>query len=236
MTEENPAKKDTLSDSLIIRAWPKVIFLYPTFLAALIAGIWTRTAMDGSETAVSILPATPGRIFWWVLMVNILILAFDFTRGEFIALILAFGVVTLGIILLNQQWEFVRPVATMLDHIRLVAHPHFYMMIAVGLGLMFLAVFIQTRWDYWELTHNELLHHNGLWGTVQRYPAPQLRMTKDIVDLFEFALWGSGRLVLKPRGEHRDIVLDNVLFINSIEDRIQEKLSTLQVRINADED
>ena len=86
------------------------------------------------------------------------------------------------------------------------------------------------------LTHNELLHHNGLWGTVQRYPAPQLRMTKDIVDLFEFALWGSGRLVLKPRGEHRDIVLDNVLFINSIEDRIQEKLSTLQVRINADED
>jgi hypothetical protein len=284
--------------SVLIRARPKVIFLYPTFLAAVLGWAWTGAELgnyDAIEDVANevlqddgqvdklisgleerggsrhVLEATlredlaldeaaaqqlilqleqrgaltegggleqtslaPGRIFWWVFCINMLVLGFDFSRGEFVAILMAFAVVTLSIILLNQRWEFVLPVAETLSHIKLWAHPHFYLLIACALAVIFIAVWVVGKFDYWEITHQELLHHRGLMGDVERYPAPSLRMTKEIVDLFEYCLAGSGRLVLHPQGSTRSTVLDNVLFVNHIEKRIQEMLSTLKVTVDMD--
>jgi hypothetical protein len=216
--------------TVVIRSRPKIVFLYPTFLAALVAGLWTLAQM-GQGVPLEDVSLTPGRIFWWVFVINLAAMAFDFTRGEFVALVLFFGVITLSIFILDSKWHLVEPVQRALAHVQLRAHPHLYLLMAAAMGLTFLLVFFGGRFDYWEVTHNELLHHRGLLGDVERFPAPNLRMTKEITDLFEFCLLGAGRLVLHPQGAQRSIVLENVLFVNRLEQQIQGMLAQLAVTI-----
>lgn len=222
--------RDDLERPVYIREYAKVVFLYPTFIAALIAGLWTWAGMGDAE--LQGITLGPGRLFWLVFSVNMLTLAFDFGRGQFVLLMTTFILAVLVVILLDREWQFAKPVAAVLGHIQLKAHPHMYYLFAVTLGVIFVVVFIYTRFEYWELTHNELLHHHGLFGNVERYPSPNLRMTKEITDVFEFVLAGSGRLVLQPQGTTRAIVLDNVLFVNRIEKRIQHMLGSLKVSVD----
>lgn len=216
--------------SVKIRSPSKIVFLYPTLIVAVLAGVWTMASMYGSS--LQEISPVPGQLFWWTFVINMLVLAFDFSRGEFFALVLAFGTVSLSVILINQNWHFVEPLRDAMSMVKLIAHPHFYFMIALALGGIFVAVFFYTRFDYWEITHNELLHHHGLLGNVERFPAPDLRMTKEITDVFEYVLMGSGRLVIHPRGASRATVLENVPFVNRKEEHIQRMLSTLSVTVD----
>jgi hypothetical protein len=220
--------------SVIIRSRPKVVFLYPTLLAALVAGLWTWFAMR-SGVPLDQVTLTPGRIFFWTFAINLAAMAFDFTRGEFVALILFFGVCILGTFMLDERFGFVTPIRVALSHVKLVAHPHLYLLLAGALGATYAIMILNGRFDYWELTHNELKHHRGLLGDIERYPAPNLRLTKEITDVFEYFLLGSGRLVLQPQGAARAITLENVLLVDRIEGQIQTMLSQLAVTIEKDE-
>ncbi|MEZ6183520.1 MAG: hypothetical protein R3F62_00745 [Planctomycetota bacterium] len=228
-----PAPKSAADDRVTIRSPSKVIFLYPTLIAAVIAGLWTlfTVGLGVPENDALAQHLGPGRLFWWTFSINMLVLAFDFTRGSFVALVLAFGLVTLGIVLVDQDLGFVRPVQGWLSGIRLYATPTFYFMFAGTLLLVFAAVWVYVRFDYWEITHNELLHHHGFLGDVERYPAPEMRMSKEITDVFEYVLLGSGRLVLHPRGSERATVLENVPFVRSKEKRIQAMLASFSVTV-----
>lgn len=231
------AKASEECHSVVIRERPKVIFLYPTLLAALIAAVWTYFGVSGGGPLdIDQLPLGPGRLFWWTFAINMLALAFDFTRGEFVAVVLFFGFAILGIVLLDQNLNVVRPVQEALSHIKLLAHPHLYLMIALALAVVLVGVAVMGRFDYWEITHNEILHHKGFLGDLKRYPAPNLRLQKEIPDLFEYCLFfpfgGSGRIVLHPQGADRSVVLDNVIGVNRIEERIQKMLSSLQVKFD----
>ena len=104
------------------------------------------------------------------------------------------------------------------------------------LGMLFLytVVMISRRFDYWEVRGNELLHHHGLLSDLERFSAPNLRIDKEINDVFEYMLLRSGRLILHPSQERRAIVLDNVFFINDKEEKITKMLGALQVRVRTD--
>ncbi len=233
MTEDKQEPKEC--KSVIIRARPKVVFFYPTLLVALLAGFWTLTSLGGgiplAETSL-----TPGRIFWWVFFVNLLAIGFDFTRGEFVALVLFFGFSVLAIILLDERFDLVAPVQNALSTVNLRAHPHFYFMIALAIAIALAGVFALGHFDYWEITHNEILHHKGFLGDLERFPAPNLRLSKEIPDLFEYSLFfplgGTGRIVIHPHGSSRTVVLDNVIGVNKIEARIQTMLASLQVKVD----
>lgn len=220
---------------VIIRERPKVIFLYPLCIAAIIAGVWTMVEMNGGKPLAEVSMA-PGRIFWWTFLINMVAMAFDFNRGSFLALILAFAAATLGIILLDQNFAIVEPIQLMLRHVVLIAHPHIYFMIAGGLALIFLGVWVVGWFDYWEITHNEILHHHGFMGDVKRYPAPSLQLHKEITDLFEYFLFvpfgGAGRIELIPAGSQRAVVLDNCIGVNPIEERTKKMLASLQVKVD----
>jgi hypothetical protein len=234
MTDDRHEQKEECK-SVIIRARPKVVFFYPTLLVALLAGFWTLGSMQaGLQLAEASL--TPGRIFWWVFFVNLLGISFDFTRGEFLALVLFCGFSVLGIILLDERFDLVAPVQNALSTVNLKAHPHFYFMIAIAIAICLAGVFILGHFDYWEITHNEILHHRGFLGDLERFPAPNLRLTKEIPDLFEYSLFfvlgGTGRIVIHPHGSSRSVVLENVIGVNKIETRIQTMLASLQVKVD----
>jgi hypothetical protein len=99
------------------------------------------------------------------------------------------------------------------------------------LGLMYVGVFVKIRFDYWEVRPNELLHHHGFLSSLERYSAPNLRISKEIDDVFEYMLLRCGRLILHPSNEPRAHVLDNVLNIDSKEKAITQMLGALQVQI-----
>ena len=99
------------------------------------------------------------------------------------------------------------------------------------LTLIFIGVWINRRFDYWEVRPNELLHHHGILSDLERFSAPHLRIDKEINDVFEYLLLGSGRLILHPSEERRAIVLDNVFWISGKEKVITSMLGALQVQV-----
>lgn len=228
---------EQIPHSVTIRARPKVVFLWPLLAAALLAGIWTQVSLS-SGVAWADLSLTPGRIFCWVFVFNLLALSFDFSRGEFLALFLFFTVTILTLLLLDQNLEIglITSMQGGLSKIQVKAHPHFYFVTSAVLIVTLIGVWIQGFFDYWEISHNEILHHKGLLGDLKRYPAPNLRLHKEIPDLFEHCLFlpfgGAGRIVLHPQGSERAVVLDNVIGVNRIESKIQHMLSSLQVKVD----
>jgi hypothetical protein len=88
-----------------------------------------------------------------------------------------------------------------------------------------------VQFDYWEVRPNELLHHHGMLSDLKRYSAPDLRVDKEINDVFEYLLLRSGRLILHPSGEKRAIILENVLFITQKEESLTRMLGALQVQV-----
>jgi len=212
-------------ERVIIRPYPKAIVFYPTMLMAFIAFFWQH-AYPAS--------ALPGQVFFLIFFFNVLTVAFDFTRVIFVATILSLALlVTLGF-LADAKFEsdVFAVIGRAFNWFNLKpADPSFFLAHGCVYLVIFIGVWLQTRFNYWEVKHNELLHHHGIAGDVERFPSPTLRMSKEITDVFEYALLLSGRLVLQPSGSERPIVLDNVVMINSMEKRIEKMLQTLQVSI-----
>ncbi|MBW3596216.1 MAG: hypothetical protein KY475_02960, partial [Planctomycetes bacterium] len=119
--------------------------------------------------------------------------------------------------------------------VRPVANATFYWIVSGLFAVLFLVVMITVRFDYWEVRPNELLHHHGILSDLKRFSAPNLRIDKEINDVFEYFLLRSGRLILQPSSERRAIVLENVLFISRKEEQITKMLGALQVQFRSEE-
>ncbi len=218
--------------SVYLVSYPKIVFLYPTVLAAIFGAIfmWLNdfdAASDGAEI--------PGRIFLAVFMVNLVVVSFDFPRTTSLTWFFAVVAGAVGI------WTFFRfnpnlieGVTVMMSKIRPAASASFYVIFTMGMMFLFLVVIVSRRFDYWEVRGNELLHHHGVLSDLERFAAPNLRIDKEINDVFEYLLLRSGRLILHPSQERRAIVLENVFFINQKEEKITKLLGSLQVRLRSD--
>lgn len=230
MTESKPAGNKPLKPVFLI-SYPKIVLLYPTFLTAIIAGIIMLVVGEASKTAEWL-----GVIFLWMFGVNIVVLAFDFPRTTSLTLFFLIMAAVLGLILTATSFpSFMPAVYDLLTKIRPHANATFYFCFASILAMIYLVVFVLVRFDYWEIRPNELLHHHGFMSNLERFNAPNLRITKEIDDVFEYMLFRSGRLILQPSSEPRAFVLDNVMFINRREAEITEMLGSLQVRIRHDD-
>ncbi|MEX0717664.1 MAG: hypothetical protein WD066_13810 [Planctomycetaceae bacterium] len=216
-------------DHIYLVSYPKIVFLYPTFFAAVAAGVYMLFAKgDGDATAAHMVAL----IFLVLLALNLVVFSFDFPRTTSLTLFFFVVALVVGLWSLATLKPGLMPAAlrffTSLDPL---ANATFYFMFAGVLGLIFIGVAVSVRFDYWEVRPNELLHHHGILSDLKRYPAPQLRIDKEINDVFEYLLLRSGRLILHPSQERRAIVLDNVFFINRKEEQITRMLGALQVQV-----
>jgi hypothetical protein len=254
-----------------IFVWPKVIFLYPTAIVALIcwAGMWMnndRTTdprrplkeavsakhLAAEHSSISDLPAsnmdkvdrfkTPqnllAMLFLGMFAFNLLIMALDFPRFTLVAWILA-GLLFLFVVLWIGSYfevDLLKPIHAIFSSIYAVANRGFYLMVFVTLMLVFAVIYI-TRWlDYWEVLPNEILHHHGPLSDLERYPTMNLKFDKEIPDVLEWLMLGSGRLVLHVPNVSKALVLDNVLFITAKEQALKKVMSRLDVRVTTDQE
>jgi hypothetical protein len=159
-------------------------------------------------------------------------LAFNFPRTSSLSLLFLLVAIVMGCVLLCVLKPEVLPyVAGTLREFHPLANASFYWVFSLSLGLATLGAIIVARFDCWEARPNELLHHQGLWGDLDRFPAPGVRIDKEISDVFEYLLLQSGRLTLHLNSERRAIVLDNVPFITRKERTLTRMLGTLQVAV-----
>jgi len=236
-TQPAPAKKKTPDEltHIFLVPYPKVVFFYPTFLMSLIAGVAMAFGGESALSPENGLAVGMGTAFLFVFAVNLIVLAFDFPRGT--SLTLFFFVVVLvlcGMLFVSKKPDMVPAASSFLTRITPLANATFYFSIAGIFAFIFAIVMVSVRFDYWEIRPNELLHHHGLLSDLKRYSAPNLKIEKEINDVFEYVLLRSGRLILNPSNEDRAIILDNVPFISSKEKKITRLLGALQVQVRRD--
>ena len=78
------------AESVIIRPWPKVVFLYPTFVASTIFFLL-------SWLNIGVAPETLGNTWMLVFLLNILVFSFDFSRIW--SIVMVFGVALLIVLI-----------------------------------------------------------------------------------------------------------------------------------------
>lgn len=218
--------------AIFLVPYPKIILLYPILLAAIAAAIAMHVfggTVDQEPNRSAIVVA---EIFLAITAVNLVILAFDFPRATSLTLFFFIAAVVMGFVLLVTFKPDVMPLLQdAFARLHPAANATFYWSVAGIMAAIYVAVFISIRFDYWEIRPNELLHHHGILSDLERLSAPNLRIEKEINDVFEYFLLRSGRLILHPSDDRRAIVLENVPFIDRKEESVTRMLGALQVQI-----
>ena len=223
-------------ERIVLISYPKIIFLYPVLLMAIVAACYLSFTGQPLE-ATNVTATAINTIFLAVLAVNLVVLAFDFPRTTSLTLFFFAAAVVLGSVLLFEYYPNALPAVTeTFGKFRPLVNATFYWSLAAVLAGIFLASYIVVHFDYWEVRPNELLHHHGILSNLERFSAPHLRIDKEINDVFEYLLLRSGRLILQPSSERRAIILDNVPFIERKEQALTRMLGALQVQVRSESD
>jgi hypothetical protein len=221
------APPDPDTKSIILVSYPKIVMLYPTYLIAILAGVLSLVLEEKSPHHQVI-----GIVFLVVTGVNLVVLSFDFPRTTSLNLFFVFLVIIMGTVLTSIYVPTLLPNLTnVLKRVDPRANATFYFGFVAMLSLLYIAMMINVRFDYWEVRPNELLHHHGVLSNLERYSAPNLRISKEIDDVFEYMLLRSGRLIIHPTNEPRAFVLETVLGIDKKEMAITKMLGALQVQV-----
>ena len=234
MTETTPTKSPAAPQeppSVIIRPWPKVVFLYPIFLCA--TAFWLISALGGHPPAGEMTKFKwMGDAFLLVTFLNFLVFAFDFSRIKSITIFFGIVAAVFALFWADQNWQVLGVLRGWMDAIDSQMNTWFYGIFSVMMGGILLLVLVNTRFNYYEVNHREILHHHGYLGDVKRWSTEGLEMNKEIYDVAEYVLLRSGRLIFSPMTSKKSIVVDNVYNVNRAEKAINDLLSHVAVRIN----
>lgn len=186
----------------------KTIFYYPTFILAGLTAILTAAFPDHQNMF--------GQIFLFVAFLNGIVVTFEFPRATIITVLMSVAAVILGLYVLNQSFNFFPSIAQFFRDLKVHASWQFYTIISIVGLLMCAGVLFMTRFDWWELTPNELIHHHGLLGDVERFSTNAMKFNKEIVDIFEYAILRSATLLVTLPSQAKPIMLENVMFIGHV--------------------
>ena len=231
-----PVKKESV-ERTVLRPYPKVVYFYLTWIVALVAGIVvamyevpiTAAAIEsGQVDAMRSVQQFWTLLFLLVFTFNLLVVAFQF--GRMISVSIVF--VALSLLFLGLWLGVLSSVFGFLKNVHPRADAKFFLFVFAVFTVIYIFVFIQTRFNYWVVRRNELLHKHGFLGDVKRYHAQNVKIHKEIPDIFEFILLRSGTIIIHPEGEDRAVVLDNIIGINRKEKEFKEILESFAVRLD----
>lgn len=218
---------DNIPDKIILRAWPKMLFLWPSALVALAAGIGTSFTPETSTRW-----EFWGTLFLAVFALNLMVVTFEFPRSTSLTLVLACVALAWILVEINRRYNIIAPLSDFIEALELAAMPDFYFAIFTVYILLLLGMFISTRFNYWEISNNELVHHKGLMQDMERFSTDGLQYTKQITDFFEYLIGRSGRLIVQTPAFEQPIVLDNVIGINRVASTLDTMLEARRVVVN----
>ena len=222
-----PAVADRTPENVIIRPWPKIVFLYPTFVVTTVFFLLSWLGIAGQSG-----PTILGNTFMLVLWLNLLVFSFDFSRIKSITIVITIVALVLLVLWLDNKADITGYLGKVFGSIDIQVNAAFFGFMSAGLGFLLALVFVNSRFNYYEVNAREILHHHGYLGDIQRWSTEGLEMNKEINDVVEYMLMRSGRLIFQPATSKKTIVLDNVASVNRIEQCVNDLLSIVAVRIN----
>ena len=175
-----------------------------------------------------------GLLFLGIFAFNLVVMSLDFPRFTIFAGVLVAAVVLFFLLWLSTFFSLVPPVMRLLEHLYVVANVQFYFLIGMILFLCYVAVYITRFLDYWVILPNEILHNHGPFSDLERFPTFNLKFDKEIPDILEYAMLGSGRLVLHVANERHSITLENIPWISYKEAELKRMMSSMEVRVTDD--
>jgi len=215
-------KKVKHPNEIFIRSYPKVIFYWPLLITSLI--LWLIQALFKSNSTTN--SAALGYAWFIVFFINIFVTAFDFSSTKFFVLILAIVVILLLVVFLVLPNFSVDLTGIEID---LGLPWQFYMTMSIILAFILGIVVISTRFEYYKIERNEIIHKSGIFSTAERFPTKGLRFKKEIPDVFEFFLLRAGRITIMPGRADEVMILSTVLNINKREKQLDWLLSHVSV-------
>ena len=253
-------KKARLKDEVRIYHYPKIIFLYPTLIASIIAalvlsfsdGVYEESATaaavaetqtDNATTTDSESTAHSKRkstvlvtvVFLFLFTFNLFVMAFDFPQSKFLAVVFFIFAIVLGLMVVGvKQPKLMGSFGDLIASINPVADTAFYWTMSALLGFVFIVMYLARLLDYWVIRPNEVIHYHGLPRHTRRFSAPHMRFEMEINDIFEHMMLKSGRLYIRPTGDKEEFVLDNVINVRRKNERVNQILSALQVQLKSD--
>jgi hypothetical protein len=234
-----PAKKDAV-ERTVLRPYPKVVYFYLTWIVSLAAGFACAMyeqpiegIQSGVVTAEQVSKMLSVQLFWTYLFMmvfafNLMVVAFQFGRMTTVSIVF----IVLSLVFLGLWLGILDSVFGWLKDIHPRADAKFFLFLFTVFTVIYVFVFIQTRFNYWVVRRNELLHKHGFLGDVKRYHAQSVTIHKEIPDIFEFLLLRAGSIIIHLEGEDRAVVLENVVGINRKELEVKAILESYAVRID----
>ena len=214
MSEKKPAKHPT---EIYIRSYPKVIFFWPLLITSFV--LWLIQAFNDPNT-------TLGYVWFIVFFVNLFVTAFDFSSTKFFVLILAIVVVILILVFMVLPRFSISLTGLEID---LTLTWQFYMVMTIILLFILGIVIISTRFEYYKIERNEIIHKKGIFSTAERFPSKSLRFKKEIPDVFEFFMLRAGKFTIMPGKADEVMILPTVLNISKKEKQLDWLLSHVSV-------
>jgi len=212
---EKPVKHPS---EIYLRSYPKVIFYWPLLITSLI--LWLIQALSNENNPIL------GYAWFIVFFVNIFVTAFDFSSTKFFLLILAVIIVVLVVAFLVLPNFSVDLTGIEID---LGLPWQFYMVMSIILAFILGIVVLSTRFEYYKIERNEIIHKTGIFSSAERFPAKSMRFKKEIPDVFEFFMLRAGKFTIMPGKADEVMILPTVLNINKREKQLDWLLSHVSV-------
>lgn len=204
---------------VVIRPYPKVVFFYLTWIASLICAIAT------SGATVSDIPSWTGVLWMSAFLFNLLVISFDFNEERTLIVVLAVVAGILALLYTNVLGD----VGSYISGLRPTMNETFYWMIFGAFTVVFVFAWLQSRFDYWVIEPNEVIHRYGVFPKMKRFSTESLRWDKQVPDILERILLASGTIILTVPQEQYPIVIQHVIGIGAVDDRIAAILGVKQV-------
>jgi len=222
MNSQNGKEEKTIEkDQVILRNFPKAIFFTPLFLVSVIFWIVQSFLTD--------LNPWLGIIWVIIFFSNFTVTALDFPSYRVLILVLGIVIIVLLALFLGLI-PTLKQLGIIGQNFRIGLPVEFYMIMTIILGLILGLVMLSTRFDYYRIERNEVIHKTGFFTTsLERYPVRGLRVKKEIPDLFEYFLFKAGTITLIFAKNDKIIHLNTVLNVKKKAERIDFLLSSLHV-------
>ena len=210
-------KKAKHPSEIYLRSYPKIIFFWPLLITSIV--LWIIQALTDPSS-------TLGYVWLIVFFINIFVTAFDFSSTKFFVLVLAILIVILLLVFMVLP-NFTFDITGF--KLNLMLPWDFYMVMTIILVFILGIVIISTRFEYYKIERNEIIHKSGIFSTAERFPVKSLRFKKEIPDVFEFFMLRAGKFTIMPGKADEVMILNTVLNINKVEKHLDWLLSHVSV-------
>ena len=218
-TTEPASPSGGVIEKVTVRPYPKIIFFWPTWVFSIVAAI-IMSAADADN-----LPTHLGTVWMCVFAFNLIVIAFDFTEVVSLMVLALLG----AVIFAGIAFDFLGPIGDFFASLKLQMNANYYWTMFGLFTAIYFFVFLKTRFDYWEFRHNEVIHRRGVFADIKRYSTEDLRWFKEIPDVLERIMCGAGRMILTTPREQHPIVIQHVVGINRIDEKVADILGVKRV-------